>query len=185
LGLGIVGGLVIVEIEGARREGNPYDIIWQAREIMHGRMDDEFGSARGFVWRHAFNTAFENPILGHGPGTFHLALSDEVQNEAVQRFNVFFDSAHNTYLHIAVNLGLPALAAYLVFIGSLFLPTFKRAFNRPILLAFAAAAAGYLVQSFFQIDMLIDRPLLWVAFGIMGGEIWRDKIGAPTYADKG
>ena len=175
-----IGGIVFIEIEGARRADNPNDIIWQAREMLRGRIEDDFGSARGFVWRHAFNAAFENPILGTGPGTFHLALSIEVQEEAIQRYSVIFNSAHNTYLHIAVTLGLPALVAYLVFLGSLLLPALKRAFNRPILLAFLAASLGYLVQSFFQVDMLIDRPLLWIAFGVIAGEIWRDKIGAGS-----
>jgi len=182
LGLMAVGALLFVEIEGARREG-PHDIIWQAREMLRGRAQDEFGSARVVIWRQSLNVIPDNPLLGTGPATFHLALGEQFQNESVERFGVFFDSAHNTYLQIAVTLGIPALIAYLTFLGSLFWSTLKRAFDRPILLAFAAGSVAYLIQSFFQIDILIDRPILWVCLGIMAGEIWRGKIGADSYYD--
>jgi hypothetical protein len=67
-------------------------------------------------------------------------------------------------------------------LGALFWQSLKRAYSRPLLLAFAAASLAYLIQSFFQVDTPIDRPLLWVFLGVMAGEIWRGRIGMGDYS---
>lgn len=178
LALMLIGGVIAVEFIGSRRADNPSDIVFQAREMMHGRIEDHFGSYRGWIWRRTPQLIRENPIFGTGPATFHWALGEEVHEISRSELNKTFDTPHNTYLQMAANLGIPALLAYLTFIGSLFIPALKRAFTRPVLLAFGAAAVAYMIQSFFQIDTPIDRPLLWVALGIVSGEVWRDKVGA-------
>jgi O-antigen ligase len=177
LAIAMVGGVVFIEVVGARREGNPNDIIWQAREILHGRMQDDFGSFRGFAWRQSINVIMDKPILGSGPGTFLQAMGDDWQQESLEMYHVVFDSAHNTYLQTAITLGIPALLAFLALIGSLFWQSLKKAFDRPILLAFGAATLGYLAQAFFQIDTPIDRPFMWLALGVMASELWQNKIG--------
>ena len=184
IGLALIGGFVFIQIEGARREGNPNDIIWQAREITRGRMEDHFGSDRGFVWRGAAAILADRPFLGSGPATFRLAIGEEFQELSEERYGVIFDTPHNVYLNTAITLGIPALAAFLTLIGSLFLPTLKRAFDRPLLLAFGAAAFAYLAQGLFQVDTPIDRPLLWLAMGVMAGELWRFKIEQSVPAPK-
>ena len=201
LAASIIGGLLFVEIEGSRRSDRPRDIIWQAREMMHGRMEDRFGSGRGHIWRMGMSVVFDNPLLGTGPDTFFFALGGRqvipaeptpedpfpswvtaqgMQLEAVEKYKVIYDKAHNAFLQIAVCMGIPALLAYLIFLGGLFLPSVKRAFNRPVLFAFGAAALSYIIQTFFQIDTPIDRPLAWLALGVMAGELWRERVGART-----
>ena len=172
----IAGGIAFIEIEGARRYDRPQDVIWQARELFHGRAEDFFGSNRIFVWNEAINTLTDRPILGSGPATFRLALSEEFQQLSYELYHVHFDTAHNIYLNTAITLGIPALLALLALIGSLFWLTLKRAFDRPLLLAFGAAALAYLAQGFFQVDTPIDRPLLWIALGVMANELWQSKI---------
>jgi O-antigen ligase len=183
LALTIIGGFAFIQIEGARHEDNPGNIIWQAREILHGRIEDEFGSNRAFVWRESVNILTDRPILGSGPATFRWALSQEFQKISLERFGVIFDTAHNIYLNTAITLGIPALMALLTLIGSLFWQSLKKAFNRPILLAFSAAALAYLAQGFFQVDTPIDRPLIWLALGVMANEIWRGKIEKPERSE--
>jgi hypothetical protein len=177
LAMSIIGGLLFVEIAGRRFENRPSHMLWQAREVMRGRIDDNFGSNRGWVWKNGLSVVFDRPLLGSGPDTFYKALGDERQAEALRITNSDFDKAHNTFLQIAVCMGLPALLAYLVFLGGLFVPAVKKAFGRPILFAFGAAALSFLIQSFFQVDTPIDRPLLYVALGVTAGELWRERIG--------
>ncbi|MCL2077788.1 MAG: O-antigen ligase family protein [Oscillospiraceae bacterium] len=175
------GGLLFVEIAGRHFSEQPDNLIWQAREVMHGNLDDDFGSSRGFVWKRGLSVIPENPVFGTGPDTFYYALSPETQEEAKAAYGVSFDKAHNTFLQIAVCLGIPALLAYLVFLGGLFIPAIKRAFNRPILLAFGAGALSYIIQSFFCVEVPIVSPLFWVALGVMAGEIWRERIGCDVF----
>ena len=173
----IIGGVIGVEIIGARFSDNPSNIIWQAREMMHGRLEDDFGSARGWIWKRAVSVIPDNPVLGTGPDTFYYALGEKLQLEAIERYNVKFDKAHNIFLQITVCMGIPALIAFLVFIGSIFVPAVKNAFERQLLLAFGAAALSYTIQSFFCVEVPITTPLFWIALGVMAGEVWMSKIG--------
>lgn len=174
----VLGGVLAVEIIGSRLQNQPGSVIWQAREMLHGRLEDDFGSARGWVWKRGISVIPNNPLLGTGPDTFYQALGYELQAESFGRYGVVFDKAHNTFIQIAVCMGVPALIAFLTFLLGLFVPAVKRAFRRPLLLAFGAAALSYLVQCLFEVDMPVDKPFLWALLGIMGVEIWRDKAGA-------
>ena len=181
LGVLIVGGLVGLEIVGSRLSDQPDNIIWQAREMMHGRIDDDFGTSRGWIWRNALEVLPDNPIFGTGPDTFRHALGDARQAEAMERYHVlYYDKAHNIFLQIAVCMGIPALIAYLIFLGGVFIPSVKRAFDRPLLFAFGAAALAYVIQSFFAVEVPITTPLLWIALGVMASEVWRAKIGEKS-----
>jgi len=180
----LISGIIFIQIEGERREGNHRDVIWQARELLHGRPSDFFGTNRFFIWQEAIQALPNRPLLGSGPATFYQAMSSEFQELSLQQLGVEFDTAHNIYLQTAITLGIPALIALLTLIFALFIPALKPAFNRPILLAFSVAALAYLAQGFFQVDTPIDRPLLWLALGVMASEIWRYKIEQPPRTRK-
>lgn len=176
----LISGLIGLEVIGSRLSEQPDNIIWQAREMMHGKLDDNFGSYRGWIWRNAVEVIPNNPIFGTGPDTFFHALGEERQFEAAEKHNMMHDKAHNIFLQIAVCMGIPALIAYLVFLGSVFISAIKQAFNRPILFAFGAAALSYVIQSFFSIEGPIVSPLLWIALGVMASEVWQAKIGCKS-----
>jgi hypothetical protein len=203
LGVALIGGLLFIEIAGSRWSNQPRNIVWQAREIMHGRMGDNFGSGRGWVWKNGISVIKYNPLLGTGPDTFYFAMGgtqtgsvEEARRNPHGNQNIvaagglhydsfmatrqIFDKAHNTFLQIAVCLGLPALLAYLIFLGALFIPAVKIAFRRPVLLAFGAGSLSYLIQCFFQVDTPIDRPLIYIALGVMAVELWQAKIEAKA-----
>ena len=160
-------------------------------------MDESYAEAwRGWIWRNGISVIIENPLLGTGPDTFFFTLGgrqiprDELNSEALlpeiidlyglqlEYFELtgsMADKAHNTFLQIAVCMGLPALLAFLIYLGGLIGMSVKNAFDRPLLLAFSTAAICFLIQSFFQIDTPIDRSLLYVVLGVMSGEIGREK----------
>jgi len=195
LGAAIMGILLFILIAGSRWENRPYHMVWQAREILHGRMADDFGSYRGWVWRNGLSVIRYNPWLGTGPDTFFFALGGVqtaslaeaivhrqhiidiggLQVDAINSTGMFFDKAHNTFLQIAVCHGIPALLTYLIFFGALLIPAFKRGFKEPVLFAFAAGSLSYLIQAFFQIDTPIDRPLIYIALGVVAVELWRTR----------
>jgi hypothetical protein len=170
----LIAGLIALEIVGAQLEGQPgyaQNIIWQARELMHGRPDDDFGSGRIHIWREGIAAIPENPVFGTGPDTFAYAIEYNFER------GVFVDKAHNVFLQIVVCMGIPALVAYIVFLGGMVAPAVKKAFERPLLLAFGAGAAGYIIQSFFMVEVPITTPLAWVALGVMAAELWMAKVG--------
>jgi putative inorganic carbon (HCO3(-)) transporter len=172
-----IGGVLFILFMGERWADNPDNIIWQASEVMRGNFGDRFGSGRGWIWKNAADVLFDRPILGSGPDTFYYALGDARQLEAHAIFNLTYDKAHNIFLQIAVCMGLPAALAYITFVFGLLVSSVKKAFERPLLLAFGAAALSYMIQSFFCVEVPITTPLVWVSFGVVAREIWLDKIG--------
>ena len=180
----IISGAIGLEILGRRLADEPHNFIWQAREMMHGRFDDTFGSGRGWVWRNALEVIPDNPVFGTGPDTFFFALGESPNSprhmESAALLYQTFDKAHNIFLQIAVCMGIPALLAYIIFIAGVLVPAVKPAFNRPVLLAFGAASLSYMLQSFFAVEVPITTPIVWICLGVVAGETWMSKIGRES-----
>lgn len=163
--LTLLTGILGVEILGARYGDQPQHVLYQAREVLHGRPDDDFGTGRVFVWRSSLSVVGEHPLLGTGPDTFDIAFTP-FQAETQQRYNLVFDKAHNDYIQILVCCGIPALAAYLVLLLCAFIPAVGKAFDSPFLFAALGAGLSYGVQSFFGVDVPIATPLFWLILGL-------------------
>jgi hypothetical protein len=163
----LVLGVVSVEILGARYENQPQHILYQAREALHGNLDDDFGTGRVFVWRSSLSAASEHLWWGTGPDTFDKAF-EPFQAETQLRYNLRFDKAHNDYIQILVCCGILALIAYLALLAGAFTPHLIRAFDDPLLLAAIGAGLSYCIQSFFGVDVPIASPLFWMILGLTG-----------------
>jgi len=161
----IGGGLLGVEILGQNLP--PQNRIYQAREVMHGRMEDDFGSYRGFIWRNTLEAIPNQPLFGTGQDTFLYALGWEFQEKSLELLGVVYDKAHNDFLQILLTNGIFGLIAYLALIASLILYSIKPAFNDTTLLMAFAAVLAYLGQSMFGIDSIVVTPLFWLIIAII------------------
>lgn len=162
----IFGGLAGVEVIGQRLpDGN---MIYEAREMMHGRMQDDFGSRRGYIWRKTLEqVSARPPIFGTGSDTFAHAFGKLNQQEAREIHAVSYDKAHNDFLQILVCNGIIALISYLALIGSIVILSIKKSFDDTFLLMAAGAVLAYLVQSFFGIDTVTVTPIFWTMLAVM------------------
>ena len=79
------------------------------------------------TWKGAVRIIKENPVLGLGVGKSNFGKTAKQFND----LNIPYDHAHNTYLQIAVELGLIGLAAFLWLFGSVFYFGFKCYFHLP------------------------------------------------------
>lgn len=148
--------------------------ISEAREILHGRIEDSFGNHRVYIWRNALK-AFpsDNPVIGSGPDTFWQVFPN--QAETIELYAIRFDKAHNEYLQILICQGIFGLLFYLVFLGYLFIMTIPKAFKNPLLMAVLAGFTGYSVQAFFNISLPIASQILWVMAGMLACFMRLDK----------
>jgi len=170
----IVAGFAGVEIIG--RHMNEYNAIYEARELMHGRIHDDFGTNRVYIWRNALTVVPDNPLIGTGPDTFLAVFPEEAQ----MHYGALYDKAHNEYLQILVCQGILGLLCYLLFIGSVLFKSTKPAFSNPMLMALMAAFTGYIVQAFFNISLPLASQILWVMAGIMVGFLRSSSAIADT-----
>lgn len=162
--LAIAAGLAGVELLGRPgADGIGGGVLYEAREILHGRIRDEFGTNRIYIWRHALSIIPNNPIIGTGPDTFHLAFPLEAQGYLGESYF----NAHNEYIQYLVTHGILGLVAYLLFVGAVIVKSVRKAFSDPIITAVFIAFIGYLAQAFFNISHPIASQILWVLAGIL------------------
>ena len=143
--------------------------VWELSRLLHGELREEFGSHRGQIWAACLRLVRERPLLGGGPGTLASRLDivwsrfiEQTQSETT----VYVDNAHNVYLGILVNTGLPSLAAYLAALGCS-AARFVKNRRSPLAAALGLGIAGYAIQDFFGLGLVLSSPLLWVTWGLL------------------
>lgn len=159
-------GIVAVYCFGGQIGG----FIAEASALLHGHWDDSFGSGRLFIWRNVVGLLPERLLLGGGPDTLGLRL-DAVFERYDETLGVLIrstiDNAHNEYLNILVNQGLPALLLYLAALCSAAVPWLKHGHGNPAAAVCGSAVLGYCVQAFFGVSSPISAPYFWLALGLL------------------
>ncbi|MCL2634553.1 MAG: O-antigen ligase family protein [Oscillospiraceae bacterium] len=170
----IILGIASVEVIGRQADENSTgfgELFYQAREILHGNLEDEFGTMRVYIWRHALSVVPDYLLIGSGPDTFYFAFPEEAQ----RFYGETYDKAHNEYLQILICQGIFGLLFYLTFLGTLFIKSIKKSFTNPILMASLAAFTGYGIQALFNISTPIASQMMWVISGVMAISLKQDQ----------
>ncbi len=129
--------------------------------------NDDWGSARGYIWRNAmecyYGLPFWKKIVGFGPDTFGILVMKKTANNP---YNQLFDSAHNEYLHMLTTVGLAGLIAYLVFIFENVRRCLYYRDKSPYIIAIMFGVICYSVQAFVNINLPIVAPIFWLLLGM-------------------
>ena len=173
-GLALEGGLVQRSVPA---EQPPAVVAADAGRLQPIGLDrlklDTSGSGRLHHWQAALEVIREQPLLGTGYGNLYTAI---MRHETVESYRVqpgvWVDKVHNLFLDQAASLGIPGLLAYLWLLGAFalamwrYLRTEPHSPRRVLVVALAAAWAGYLVHLFFLFDTLETLPLFWVMMAL-------------------
>ena len=143
--------------------------LHELSEVLHGRIDDSFGSSRIRIWRRVLELARSHPLLGAGPGTISLRLDIEFSRfvpETGQTLTSFADNAHNVYLQCLADTGTLGLVCLLWLLCA----AFRQFFRTPVTAlrqgAMLAAAVGC-AAGFFGLGLCLSAPLFWLFIGLM------------------
>jgi len=136
--------------------------VWQATVTGHAPIF----SARAGIWSVAWNIFRTAPILGYGPGSFHILSAVETQIPP----GFYLVHAHNLFLQVAAEGGLVGimLLALIAFVGCRdFLRAWKIASNsqKNRLAVYGGAAIGMVVHHIF--DLAFESPLYTISFLIL------------------
>ncbi len=139
--------------------------------LLHGTVDDSFGSGRIGIWRQLLSYVPEQWLLGSGPDTVGLLglvpfVGENGGGEQVVRA---IDVAHNEYLQILICQGVFALAAWLGLLLSLGTGWLRSRNAAGKILG--CGVLGYAMQAFFGISMCITAPLFWLALGLLSASL--------------
>jgi len=147
----------------------PNGYLSQAQQILHGNVDDSFGSSRIYIWKQVWQAICKRPFLGGGPDTLSLRGLDGFSRYSPElgiTIITTIDAAHNEFLNIWANQGIFALLSYFcILVYSLM--RWWRGIQDDSTAFCGAAVLFYLIQSLFGISFCSTSIYLWVAIGIV------------------
>lgn len=128
------------------------------------------GTNRFYIWQKCFILIGKKPILGYGPENMSYAMREFFHDDIVRDFGKFlnWDKAHNEYINIMVSSGILSLIVYLAFLGSCIIKGLKKIEN-PIYILLLCMIIGYMVQAFFNIQMVSVYYMFFAALGFLTG----------------
>jgi O-antigen ligase/tetratricopeptide (TPR) repeat protein len=138
-----------------------------------GLAGDASVSNRVLTWNSSLQAIRERPF-GWGQEGFRYAFDRFYDPRLLtsRTAETWWDRAHDLYLDIAVPLGIPALIAYLFFVGSIF---FTALFAHPLL---AAGVIAYAVSGITFFDTL-PTAVLFLTLAAYVVSLW-EEAGAPS-----
>lgn len=116
-------------------------------------LEDSAGSNRLYIWKQVVRHIPANWAFGVGPDNL-------IYSGIWLGSNNIVDKAHNIYLETAVTMGIPALIFYLTFLNF-----FLRPWKTDKGFMFFSMISTYLIQGFFNIDVIMVLPLFWIILG--------------------
>ena len=150
--------------------------LHELRCVLHGQVDESFGSSRIRIWRETLALFPERPILGGGPGTLARRMQIEFERyvpETGVTLKSFVDNAHSVYLGFLADTGAAGLLAYLALILCSAIEVFKNRSDAVVLVIGAALLCGWIFD-LFGLGLCLTAPILWLLWGLAGAKERRD-----------
>lgn len=135
---------------------------------------DAAGSGRFYIWQLTVELIQQRPLFGVGVENMSIAMFQSFHDRIVTDWGRYrnWDKAHNEYLNIALASGIPSLIAYLGFLITVMKKGYRKITACPMILPFFAAAAGYLVQALFNIQMIMVYYFFMAVLGILSSQVF-------------
>ncbi len=174
-------GFFLILTRGRRRALILAFIVAAAAAIVvfsTGRSLGETVAGRLYIWRVTAPHVAERPLAGFGPGAFEpMYVGWQADAWRARRFTRWYrrftalqDHAHNDFLEIAVDSGVPAAAAFAGFIVSLLFA--RRRARGPV--ALAASCSVVAISAAALVDFPFHRPgelfVFWMVAGVVALE---------------
>lgn len=133
-------------------------------------------SGRGYIWGRTVPLLKQSAVLGIGADNFMFAfpqLDYLGRSHSGYAENQVFTKPHNLYLQTAIQYGIPALIAFLVFFGMYFVQAFriysKKTFDSFEMKAGFGIFIGmivYMITGLTNDSMIVVSPVFWSLIGI-------------------
>jgi O-antigen ligase len=126
------------------------------------------------IWKRGIGYMLANPLLGVGPNNFPTAegtLSPLAQRQQYG-IGVRWNAAHNSFVQIGAETGLPGLALFIAMIASGF-AALRRA-PAPLTPALTASLIGFVVGAFFLSLAYSEMLYTLLAFAVAMRKVTSD-----------
>lgn len=135
------------------------------------RLNDGFGSYRGYIWRLLMEDYGDMNLLqkvfGIGTDALRPYLTEKYGESMYVVTNAYYDNAHNELIQYLITNGLAGVIMYLGMIGSTVIQGIKTFCNeldihKKIILS---GIICYVVQSLVNINQVVTTPLFFILLG--------------------
>lgn len=141
-----------------------------------GGLADRFGtglasveSSRGDIFRPTIDAIRQRPLTGFGAGSFQ-GVFEAVNTGELYRQGYFIDKAHNTYLELALEAGIPATAAMVASVFSFAALCMLALLRRKgVRFALAGIAASLMVGFHAIVDFSLQMPAVAITYAAVLG----------------
>jgi O-antigen ligase len=170
VGVGAAIGLAVAVLIGSPMIGPVVDRVLTTGDLGEGSIRMHLDS-----WRVGLAVAADRPLLGSGPETFPLVFADYVDGilppdraDNLRRFRL--ESPHDEWIGIAAESGIPAVIAYLAFLGALAVRLARRGLgsdgpSSDIAVIALTVLVVHVVATAFKTPDTTTSLLFWVAVG--------------------
>jgi O-antigen ligase len=136
------------------------------------RMSDYAGNetGRGIIYALTLQAIRDHPLLGVGLGGFH-DIFQMYRDSRLDYEVATFDRAHNTYLELALEIGLPAFLVMLAILVGIVAVCVRGLLTRQRDVVYPAAgiAASALLALHSAVDFSLQIPAISVAYALLMG----------------
>ena len=144
-------------------------------ETSNVKLEGSFAS-RANIARIAFKAFVAKPLIGEGPDTLADRINSDFNSDLqdhIKRFNESIDKAHNEFLEYAACDGIFTIGSYILLLVLIFrgLIKGKKDDESKVLMI---VVASYLIQSVFNISVIMVAPIFWILLGYCVQKIYKD-----------
>ena len=147
----------------------PVKFLHELHELLHGRVEDSFGSGRIYIWRQMLHRVPDRLLFGVGPDMARfsgLAPFVRYDNAGAVAAKATITDAHCLPLQILYCQGLPALLSWLALVGMV-IHHWLRGRKNGTVAVLGSGIVCFLFAMLFCFSSIIIMPFLWLALGLL------------------
>ena len=152
-----------------------------------GRMSDYAGNetGRGVIYTLTLQAIRDHPLLGVGLGGFH-DIFQMYRDNRLDYDVATFDRAHNTYLELALEIGLPAFLLMLAILVGIVAVCVRGLLTRQRDVVYPAAgiAASALLALHSAVDFSLQIPAISVAYALLMGAAYAQSFSSRRNGER-
>lgn len=150
--------------------------------LNHLKLQDSFGSSRGYIWKITVKSWLDMPfwkkLTGYGVNCYHMLIQQYGGEGVADVFGgAILVDAHNEILQFMTTMGIVGTVGYFGLLISTAVTSFKKYAKQPQFLLGVAVVCGYAAQAMVNNPTVFLTPYLFLMLGIIRS---MEKLGDVT-----
>lgn len=161
-------GILLIAVANLNRSA--WEGVFSVLERL--RLQDSWGSSRGYIWRITVEAWLDLPlwdkITGYGVNYYHMFIQQYGGTEVTEYFGgALLVDAHNELMQILTTMGVLGAVGYFGLLISTIVESSKKVSVRPSLMLGVIVVCSYMAQGFVNNPTVFLTPYLFLMLGII------------------